>query len=599
MLSLFAAAAAGSGVAQAQECIARAKNTGMVRAEGITEVVAEIELRCRRPEAGRFGFAADIPEELKIAVELNTRITNAIGDDAVVKLETAPLTYESGGIDLVAHKADSNQPITDDKFTDGELSDDGNAIEWTEIPADGVNLNPETASQKGFNLVIKGLRANASALGDGEDITATVLVGGTAVHSAPLKVADVTTGLQVTADAAELLRCADDATAAIKIQEGFANAIMSAASTTDDRLVVTFTGIPEGLKVMVPDIVPLATDDPDTTADEAAASFSLDLMDEGRTSGVGKIEDNMGEVELSATGAGEVVYNLADTASTLDDERVELPVTFVRESEDDPPTIGRGRVTVSFHPVSGVGGDTFEVGAAPLPRFVKSAKTAAIIEVDACATTLLFPHVFHQSGFDTGIAISNTSPESGSCAINYHGAGGPDHHESPLIAGGGQLIFTLSSTVDTTGFQGYLVAVCDFRKAYGFALILDGFGEIASTLGLGYLAVRNPWNKQEGPSRSSPAREKIALRARLKTIGEPGSRSGFPISFLALQARASASKAGREPDRSDSRSYAGLQQQRGESLADLLRAASPNSRHRPRRVAGHVPRPRAPRSSWR
>ena len=341
-------------------------------------------------------------------------------------------------------------------------------------------MNPETASRKGFNLVIKGLRANASALGDGEDITANVLVGGTAVNSAPLKVADVTTGLQVKADAAELLRCADtdDATATIKIQEGFANAIMSAASATDpdDRLVVTFTGIPEGLKVMVPDIVPLATDDPDTTADEEAASFSLDLMDEGRTSGVGKIEDNMGEVELSATGAGEVVYNLADTASTLDDERVELPVTFAWESEDDLPAIGRGRVTVSFHPVSGVGGDTFEVGGAPLPRFVKSAKTAAIIEVDACTTTLLFPYVLHQTGFDTGIAISNTSSESGSCAINYHGAGGPDPHESRLIAGGGQLIFTLSSTVDTTGFQGYLVAVCDFRKAYGFALCSTASG---------------------------------------------------------------------------------------------------------------------------
>ena len=507
MLSLFAAAVAGSGVAQAQECQARAKSTEMVRAEGITEMVGDIELQCRRPtgDTGAF-FDATIPATLDIAVELNTHITNAIGDDAVVKLETAPLTYESGGIDLVAHAldadaafADSNQPITDDKFTDGELSDDGNAIEWTEIPADGVNLNPETASQKGFNLVIKGLRANASALGDGEDITANVLLGGTAVNSAPLKVADVTTGLQVKADAAELLRCADTdaATATIEIQEGFANAIMSAASATDpdDRLVVTFTGIPEGLKVMVPDIVPLATDDPDTTADEEAASFSLDLMDEGRTSGVGKIEDNMGEVELSATGAGEVVYNLADTASTLDDERVELPVTFVRESEDDPLAIGRGRVTVSFHPVSGVGGDTFEVGGAPLPRFVKSAKTAAIIEVDACTTTLLFPYVLHQTGFDTGISISNTSSESGSCAINYHGAGGPDPHESRLIAGGGQWIFTLSSTVDTTGFRGYLVAVCDFRKAYGFALILNGFGGRDSTLAQGYLAVKDPWNK--------------------------------------------------------------------------------------------------------
>ena len=49
MLSLFAAAVAGSGVAQAQECIARAKSTGMVRAEGITEVVGDIELQCRSP----------------------------------------------------------------------------------------------------------------------------------------------------------------------------------------------------------------------------------------------------------------------------------------------------------------------------------------------------------------------------------------------------------------------------------------------------------------------------------------------------------------------------------------------------------------------
>ena len=83
---------------------------------------------------------------------------------------------------------------------------------------------------------------------------------------------------------------------------------MSADSATDpdDRLVLTFTGIPEGVSVIVPDIVPLAADDPATTADEAAASFSLDLIDEGRTSGVGKIEDNMGEVKLSATGAGKL-----------------------------------------------------------------------------------------------------------------------------------------------------------------------------------------------------------------------------------------------------------------------------------------------------
>ena len=41
----------------------------------------------------------------------------------------------------------------------------------------------------------RGIRANASMVGDGEDIMATVMVGDTVVHSAPLKVADVTEGL--------------------------------------------------------------------------------------------------------------------------------------------------------------------------------------------------------------------------------------------------------------------------------------------------------------------------------------------------------------------------------------------------------------------
>ena len=46
----------------------------------------------------------------------------------------------------------------------------------------------------GFNLIISGIRANASMVGDGEDIMANVMVGDTVVNSAPLKVADVTEG---------------------------------------------------------------------------------------------------------------------------------------------------------------------------------------------------------------------------------------------------------------------------------------------------------------------------------------------------------------------------------------------------------------------
>ena len=73
----------GSGVAQAQECLART-DSKMVRAAGITEVVGDIELKCRIGPEGGFSFGA--ADMLTISVELNTNITNEINDDRVVAL---------------------------------------------------------------------------------------------------------------------------------------------------------------------------------------------------------------------------------------------------------------------------------------------------------------------------------------------------------------------------------------------------------------------------------------------------------------------------------------------------------------------------------
>ena len=75
-------------------------------------------------------------------------------------------------------------------------------------PVADVNFDDITANN-GFNLVISGIRANASIVGDGEDIMVNVLVGEERVNTAPLKVADVTTGLAVKADAVEGLQCSD------------------------------------------------------------------------------------------------------------------------------------------------------------------------------------------------------------------------------------------------------------------------------------------------------------------------------------------------------------------------------------------------------
>ena len=454
MLVLFAVA--GSSVAQAQQCIARAKSTQIVRAEGITEIVGDIELRCRRPApADGFGFDADIPDELNITLELNTNITNEISDERVVNavLTEAP-GYQDGGIWLDANDLDSDftvgsGTIAAAMFGGGELTEDGDAIEWTKIATSGINLTPDT-NEPGFNLVISGIRANASMVGDGEDIMANVMVGDTVVNSAPIKVADVTEGLVVKAAVAEGLQCADsEAMAVITIQEGFVDAIVSMAdddgteadeSANSDSLVVTFTGIPDGVMVMVPEMVALAMI-PDTSQGAAAgamvvdpAAFSLMLREGTRTDGVGDIDEDtgLGTVELNTAGAGEVIYNIASydvdgtatasTDNTVNEEWVNLPVTFKWESGGDMPVvIGGGDVDVSFHPVSSAGGVSFD--DSKMPRFVASNDPVMVVEVDDCITTLLFPFVTNKANFDTGMVISNTSNEAGSCTIEYSGAG--------------------------------------------------------------------------------------------------------------------------------------------------------------------------------
>ena len=511
MLVLFAVA--GSGVAQAQTCEARAKSSEMVRAEGITEMVGEIELQCRRPtgDTGSF-FDATIPEMLDITVRLNTNITNEISDERVVLREDDAPDYQDGHIMLEANDLDGatftiGGTFAATNFGGGELTEDGDAIEWTEIATTGLNLD---ANEMGFNLTISGIRANASMVGDGEDIMANVMVGDTAVNSAPLKVADVTEGLLVKADVAEGLQCADtdDAMAVITIQEGFTDAIISmvpeggldpdadqiaAARANSDSLVVTFTGIPDGVMVMVPSMVAVGMiPDPDGNGEnpmmDDPAAFSLMLREGTRTDGVGDIDEDtgLGAVELR-NGVGEVIYNLGMTDGTVNEEWVKLPVTFTWESGGDMPVaIGGGSVDVSFHPVSSLGGVSFD--DSKMPRFVESNDPVMVVEIDDCITTLLFPFVTNQAEFDTGMAISNTSSETGSCTIEYSGADAPADLMSAPVEAGEQWIALVS--VIAEGFQGYITATCGFRGAYGFAFLTNGYGVGGPTAAQSYLAVQ-------------------------------------------------------------------------------------------------------------
>jgi hypothetical protein len=126
-------------------------------------------------------------------------------------------------------------------------------------------------------------------------------------------------------------------------------------------------------------------------------------------------------------------------------------------------------------------------------------------------TVLLFPFVSNQAGFDTGMAITNTTlhPQgtdavSGTCTLYYYGntpGGGaaPPPQTSAPISAGQQLILSLSSggthnIMPTAGFQGYIVAKCGFPAAPGFAFLSD-LG--SQRLAFGYLASELPPDKRK------------------------------------------------------------------------------------------------------
>jgi hypothetical protein len=103
------------------------------------------------------------------------------------------------------------------------------------------------------------------------------------------------------------------------------------------------------------------------------------------------------------------------------------------------------------------------------------------------STTLLFSLVTNAGGLDTGIAIANTSadpfgttPLDGTCTLSFFGGAAPAPTTTPEILAGTVHTFLASTTAP--GFQGYMVAECNFPLAHGLAFVSDiGVGDFAMT----------------------------------------------------------------------------------------------------------------------
>ena len=122
-----------------------------------------------------------------------------------------------------------------------------------------------------------------------------------------------------------------------------------------------------------------------------------------------------------------------------------------------------------------------------------------------CQTSLLFPYVVANSGYATGMAISNTSADpygtgtsTGTCALNFYSSVTPATYTTPVVAPGttyaayltgGNQLYESAAPVTLTGFagQGYVFATCNFKYAHGFAFITSRDG-LDSAMAMGYVA---------------------------------------------------------------------------------------------------------------
>lgn len=176
---------------------------------------------------------------------------------------------------------------------------------------------------------------------------------------------------------------------------------------------------------------------------------------------------------------------------------------YSANAAQNSPAPGTATVSGSFAPTPtglGVSATTAATASAtlPNPRFVDGTASRAIFITYICRTNLLFPYVTNASGFDTGLAIANTSldtgvfatataTQAGGCTLFSYGDNAPASIPTGTIAAG-KVYVNLASAV-MPNFQGYVIAQCAFQYAHGFAFVSD-FG--ARNLAMGYLALVIP-----------------------------------------------------------------------------------------------------------
>jgi hypothetical protein len=287
-----------------------------------------------------------------------------------------------------------------------------------------------------------------------------------------------------------------------------ANVVPAGLADFGTRIKVEFQNVPTGAHVYVPlTLFPGAAGVVNGTGTAgssplAGGSLILNLVTSEAgaytAAAASAFGATLAEVTLTA-GAGEAVYEVvAANQSVVEEADIPITVAYVANPGTNSPAIGPvATAGVSCAPTTTPPDTLAELAAVPVPRFVDTGLQVARFSINACATHLLFPFVANTAGYDTGIAIANTSmdpymtsTQTGLCTITPFGTPTSTAFKTPAAVAAGTLYTNLVSIM-FPGFEGYLIADCAFQYAHGFAFLL-GNGTSPNAVAQGYIALIIP-----------------------------------------------------------------------------------------------------------
>jgi hypothetical protein len=281
-------------------------------------------------------------------------------------------------------------------------------------------------------------------------------------------------------------------------------------ASTGTNLILTFSNIPAGVNIFVTQVQTMSG-----TTQVTPGVVAITALNSTATSGAmscdltGTVDQDMTTVPVALVGgSGKAVWVVQSIDPTLNYQKTisfGVAVSYTPNTTLDLP----GLTTPPGGSVAGaIGPKPFTndwanpiSSSAPIPRFRDNNVGANVFAIVPCVTNILFPYVTIKAGFDTGIALVNTSADSpvlatptqhGYCKMYYFDgtATPPDPQQSCDIPAGGMTTFSMmtqggipsqtcadGSTVTNTavpiGWQGYAIASCRYQYGRGYAFISD------------------------------------------------------------------------------------------------------------------------------